>query len=133
VSDVTSIQNQQLSIHDTVVIGGGVTGLVVAWRLVEAGQEVVVLDARDRVGGRLRSERHEGRCSRSVRTGEPTPHQREQRQLAPPAAMSGPSWSGQTHWLRNPSTVILVGIHGFRRDMATGLGADHVVDGSDLN
>jgi len=46
--------------HDTVVIGGGVTGLVAAWRLVEAGQDVVVLEARDRVGGRLRSERHEG-------------------------------------------------------------------------
>ncbi len=46
--------------HDTVVIGGGVTGLVAAWRLVEAGQDVVVLEARDRVGGRLRNERHEG-------------------------------------------------------------------------
>lgn len=48
------------SMHDTVVIGGGVTGLVTAWRLTEAGQDVVVLEARDRVGGRLRSERHDG-------------------------------------------------------------------------
>ncbi|MEO5665641.1 MAG: NAD(P)/FAD-dependent oxidoreductase [Nocardioides sp.] len=46
--------------HDTVVIGGGVTGLTAAWRLTEAGQDVVVLEARDRVGGRLRSERHDG-------------------------------------------------------------------------
>jgi putrescine oxidase len=49
-----------MSMHDTVVIGGGVTGLVAAWRLAEAGQDVVVLEARDRVGGRLRSERHDG-------------------------------------------------------------------------
>ena len=48
------------STHDTVVIGAGVTGLVTAWRLVEAGQDVLVLEARDRVGGRLRSERHDG-------------------------------------------------------------------------
>jgi putrescine oxidase len=44
--------------HDTIVIGAGVTGLTAAWRLAQAGQDVVVLEARDRVGGRLRTERH---------------------------------------------------------------------------
>jgi len=43
---------------DTVVVGAGVTGLMAAWRLTQAGQDVVVLEARDRVGGRLRTERH---------------------------------------------------------------------------
>jgi putrescine oxidase len=38
---------------DVVVIGAGITGLTAATRLLAAGQEVVVLEARDRVGGRL--------------------------------------------------------------------------------
>ncbi len=49
-----------MSTHDTVIVGGGVTGLVAAWRLAEAGQDVVVLEARERIGGRLRSEEHDG-------------------------------------------------------------------------
>ncbi len=41
---------------DTIVIGAGVAGLVAADRLIAAGQEVVVLEARDRVGGRTLTE-----------------------------------------------------------------------------
>jgi putrescine oxidase len=37
---------------DVAVIGAGVTGLAAAARLVAAGRDVVVLEARDRVGGR---------------------------------------------------------------------------------
>lgn len=44
--------------YDTIVIGAGVTGLTAAWRLTQAGQDVLVLEARKRVGGRLRTERH---------------------------------------------------------------------------
>ena len=45
-----------MSTHDVIVIGAGATGLTAAWRLHLAGSDVLVLEARDRVGGRLRSD-----------------------------------------------------------------------------
>lgn len=41
---------------DTIVIGAGVAGLVAADRLAAAGKDVIVLEARDRVGGRTLTE-----------------------------------------------------------------------------
>jgi monoamine oxidase len=39
-----------------VVAGAGFAGLLAAWRVAQAGHEVVVLEARDRVGGRVWSQ-----------------------------------------------------------------------------
>jgi monoamine oxidase len=39
--------------YDVAVIGAGVAGLAAAGRLVEAGQSVIVLEARSRLGGRV--------------------------------------------------------------------------------
>ncbi|MFD3444458.1 flavin monoamine oxidase family protein [Microbacteriaceae bacterium 4G12] len=48
---------------DTVVIGAGVAGLTVARLLTRAGRRVVVLEARDRVGGRVWTDRGAGHAT----------------------------------------------------------------------
>ncbi|WP_442576080.1 flavin monoamine oxidase family protein [Microbacterium sp. F51-2R] len=45
---------------DTIVVGAGVAGLTAARLLTRHGQKVVVLEARDRIGGRVWTVRHEG-------------------------------------------------------------------------
>jgi len=41
--------------HDVVVVGAGLAGLMAARRLVAQGTDAVVIEARDRVGGRVRN------------------------------------------------------------------------------
>lgn len=50
----------RMETFDVVVIGAGAAGLLAARRLAEAGRRVVVLEARDRVGGRISSEEPRG-------------------------------------------------------------------------
>jgi phytoene dehydrogenase-like protein len=45
---------------DAVVVGGGLAGLACARDLVDAGRSVVLLEASDRVGGRVRTDEVDG-------------------------------------------------------------------------
>jgi monoamine oxidase len=54
--------------YDVVVIGAGAAGLAAAARLAEAGRSVLVLEARDRVGGRIHT-RHEPGLAAPVELG----------------------------------------------------------------
>lgn len=46
--------------HDVVVIGAGLAGLAAAIHLTRAGRDVIVLEAADRVGGRMRTDHVDG-------------------------------------------------------------------------
>ena len=46
--------------YDTIVVGAGVAGLTAARLLAGAGRRVVVLEARDRIGGRVVTDRDDG-------------------------------------------------------------------------
>src|ERR1041385_7036023 len=55
-----NIPKQSKTMNSIAIIGGGITGLVAAYRLREKGLPVTVYEASDRVGGVIRSFRQDG-------------------------------------------------------------------------
>ncbi|WP_428390063.1 NAD(P)/FAD-dependent oxidoreductase [Mucisphaera sp.] len=52
--------NASVSDEPVIIVGAGISGLTCAVELVEAGRQVRVLEASDAVGGRMRTDRHDG-------------------------------------------------------------------------
>ena len=46
--------------HDVIVVGGGLSGLTCARQLCRAGRDVLLLEASDRLGGRVRTDSVDG-------------------------------------------------------------------------
>ena len=55
------------SLYDVIVIGAGVSGLAAARALDAAGYRTLTLEARDRIGGRIFTDRKSGRDARHGR------------------------------------------------------------------
>ncbi len=54
--------------HDIVIIGAGIAGLIAARELSATGRDVVVIEARDRIGGRIHTV-HDPQCSTPIELG----------------------------------------------------------------
>lgn len=95
-----------------VVVGAGIAGLGAARRLADAGCPVVVVEARERLGGRLRTVEVQGA---SVDLGGAWIHGPVGNPVAELAREAGVTGTA-TSWHRDPERVLVVGPDGPTRD-----------------
>src|SRR5689334_2339854 len=67
VADAAGLQGRLPRSVDAVVVGGGISGLVAARRLADKGKDVLLVEARKRVGGRVLN--HELRDGTTIESG----------------------------------------------------------------
>src|SRR5215208_2792382 len=96
------------------VVGAGPSGLAAAWRLREAGRDVVVVESRDRVGGQLLSIRRDGYLMEAGTTILPAAYDSVMRlvhdvgitnELIPANSLMGFIRDDQMHYLRSNRLV----------------------------
>jgi protoporphyrinogen/coproporphyrinogen III oxidase len=97
------------------VVGAGPSGLAAAWRLHEAGRDVVVMESRDRVGGQLLSIKRDGYLMEAGTTILPAAYDSVMRlvddigmtdELIPANSLMGFMRGNQMHYLRANRLVI---------------------------
>lgn len=77
------------SVYDVIIVGGGVSGLVAARHLVKLGWKVLILDARNRLGGRVWTYELDGQKGHKVDLGASYIHGTNGNPLAEVAAEIG--------------------------------------------
>ncbi len=114
--------------HDVVVIGAGMAGLSAARYLSDVGHDVVVVEGRERLGGRLHTVQL---GDASVDLGGAWIHGPIGNPLTPVAEAAGVVGS-QSSWIENPATSMAVTVNGERLDtVAFARGAQHFRAGFD--
>ncbi len=99
-------------LHDVVVIGAGMAGLSAARRLSDGGHDVVVVEGRERLGGRLHTVQL---GDASVDLGGAWIHGPIGNPLTPVAEAAGVAGS-QSSWIENPATSMAVTVDGEQLD-----------------
>ena len=49
-----------MSVYDYVIVGGGISGIFMAYKLSETGKDILLLESTNRLGGRIYTKKEKG-------------------------------------------------------------------------